>query len=361
RPHAHTVDGGAALDILHALVDHFVRVLDGVPEPRDAHVIAGGIDHRTEVVEVRRQLLDALADVGVVFVERGVAEDVGGNEYPQRPELTARLAQETGDGRQPRFLVVWPRVLRGAQLAVGREADIVELDLVEPLAGRFLRDGDVVAPDLLAERVDPGELLVVDPGPAGARVDDGEVGPAVGENVVFEGHDAADGVDAARFQIGHEAVEVLEGAGALGADRQRQRHLGTVDDPAAVALHVDHDRVQFGPSGQVEDAAADAPVTDAEIRQVRRLDDLRLHDQLDCVAGRRQLHLREAGLLHHHGCVARMTLDGEPSFGVRQVLDATDDDRYALERAVVGVKDLTSDRFRPGDARRLGGTLDRPP
>src|SRR5262245_38007754 len=54
-----------------------------------------------------------------------------------------------------------------------------------------------------------------------------------------------------------------------------------------------------------------------------------------------------------------MALDHEPSFGVRQVLDATDGARHALDRAVVRVKDLTSDRFRPGDARSLGGALDR--
>src|SRR5262245_175879 len=53
-----------------------------------------------------------------------------------------------------------------------------------------------------------------------------------------------------------------------------------------------------------------------------------------------------------------MALDREPSFGVGQVLDAADDNGHALERAVVRVKNLTTDRFRPGDARRLRSALD---
>jgi hypothetical protein len=207
--------------------------------------------------------------------------------------------------------------------------------------------------------IDPGQLLVVDPRLARARVDDGQLGTAVGEDVVLEGHDARDRVDAARLEIGHQGVEVLERAGTLRSHRERLRHLGTVEDPAPVALHVDHDRVDLGARGQVEHAAADLLVADAEVGEVRGLDHLRLHDDLDRVAGGREDYLREAGPLDEQRRVGRVTLDGELALGVRPMLDAADDDRGALEWRAVCVKDLTTDHLWPGDARRLGRALDR--
>src|SRR5262249_60359585 len=97
-----------------------------------------------------RQLLDALADVGVVVVERGVAKDVRRDVDAQRTELAPSHAEEAGDGGEPGLLVDGPRILRGAELAVGREAYVVELDLGESAAGRLARDGDGVLPDPLA-------------------------------------------------------------------------------------------------------------------------------------------------------------------------------------------------------------------
>src|SRR6266478_9027123 len=54
-----------------------------------------------------------------------------------------------------------------------------------------------------------------------------------------------------------------------------------------------------------------------------------------------------------------MPFDGEPSLGVRTVLDATDDNRGSLERSAALVKDLTTDHLWPGRARRLGRARDR--
>ena len=102
------------------------------------------------------------------------------------------------------------RVGGGGQPAVGREAHVVELHLVEALGDRFPGDRDEVVPDLLAKRIDPGELLVVDPGLAGARVDDREIRSMVGQDVVLEGDDARDGVDAALAERPEHAVEVLD-------------------------------------------------------------------------------------------------------------------------------------------------------
>src|SRR5687768_15845481 len=73
RPHLHLRVRRPLLDEPHALAHDLERVPHRVAEPRDADVVAGGIDHRADVVEVWRQLLDPLADVGVVLVERDVA------------------------------------------------------------------------------------------------------------------------------------------------------------------------------------------------------------------------------------------------------------------------------------------------
>src|SRR5207245_9954737 len=113
--------------------------------------------------------------------------------------------------------VVWPGVTGGAKLAVGREPDVVKLDLVETVPGRLLRDRDVVGPDLFPERVDPGEVLAVDPGLARAPVDDRQVGPAGGEDVVLERDDAGDVGFAARRGVRHESVYVAAGGVTLGA------------------------------------------------------------------------------------------------------------------------------------------------
>src|SRR5262249_51759868 len=69
--------------------------------------------------------------------------------------------------------------------------------------------------------------------------------------------------------------------------------------------------------------------------------------------------LRVARTLDEQNAVRRMALDGELALGVRPVLDAADDDRRALERRTVLVKDLTTDHLWPGQPRRLGRALDR--
>src|SRR5262249_57517254 len=110
-------------------------------------------EHGGEVVEGRGEVFDALADVRVVFVEGGVAEDVGGDVDPERSELAPGPAEEARDGGETRVLVDGTRILGGAELAVGRESHVVELDLVEPLPGPFAPHCDLVLPYLLPPAV----------------------------------------------------------------------------------------------------------------------------------------------------------------------------------------------------------------
>src|SRR5262249_21444178 len=235
---------------LDALVDDLVRVQDRIPEPGNPDVVARRVHHRADVIEVRRQLFDTLSDIGIVLVEGRVPEDVGSDEDAEGPELPAGPTKKARDRRQPRVLIVGPRVPGRRQAAVGGAADVVELDLVEALAGGFLGDGDVVGPHFFAERIDPGELLVVDPRLARARVRDGELGAVIGEHVVLERDDASDRVYAASLEVGDEAGEVLHVDRTL-TRRPPRLDLRSIRNPPAVALDVDHDGVELRARDQI--------------------------------------------------------------------------------------------------------------
>ena len=85
----------------------------------------------------------------------------------------ARLAREDG----------------ALDVAVGREADVVELDLVEAGAGGDLCDRDVVVPDPTVVRIRPAEPGRVRPDRA-VRAPDRQVRPSVRESRVLEDDDA---------------------------------------------------------------------------------------------------------------------------------------------------------------------------
>src|SRR5262245_33166117 len=86
----------------------------------------------------------------------GEPEDVGRDADSERVQPGDGVAQESSD-RLAHRLRVAARVADGREVAVAREPDVVELDLVE--AG--LRDGDgdvdVVAPGRTRVRVQPAE------------------------------------------------------------------------------------------------------------------------------------------------------------------------------------------------------------
>jgi hypothetical protein len=67
RAGAHTPDG---------FEDDLVRMRDGIRVSGDTAVVARGARNRAQVVDERREILDPLADIGVVRVEGRVAEDV---------------------------------------------------------------------------------------------------------------------------------------------------------------------------------------------------------------------------------------------------------------------------------------------
>ena len=78
-------------------------------------------------------------------------------------ERRACVRQERGDGPKAVVLRVGLRVPGGTQRAVRREAQVVELDLVEPLARGLGPHRDRVRPRLLLEGIEPRQPLGVEP------------------------------------------------------------------------------------------------------------------------------------------------------------------------------------------------------
>src|SRR4029450_10188933 len=82
--------------------------------------------------------------------------------------------------------------------------------------------------------------------------DNGEVGSGGGADVVLEGHDPGDGVDALRLPAGELLVEGLDDDRPLGARGGRGLNRGAIGDQPAIALDVDDYRVELGARHQVE-------------------------------------------------------------------------------------------------------------
>ena len=128
------------------------------------------------------------------------------------------------------------------EVAVGREPNVVEHDLVEAGIGSGLRNRRAVVPDAAVVGVDPAE-------PGRRRPDasvtalDGEVGTLAGEVRILEADDPADHVDALPMGERDERFRVVEEP--RRADGVRQRHVrGREADLAALVLDVELDRVE---------------------------------------------------------------------------------------------------------------------
>ncbi len=143
-------------------------------------------------------------------------------------------------------------------VAVGGEADVVELDLVEagPRNGR--RDRDVVVPDPAVVGIQPAEPAACVPDRA-VGVLQRELRPALGDDGILEGDDPPDQVEAGRVHLPSGAPRVEVGLRRSRRTRERRRALDEAD-LAVLVLHVELDRVQAGaPQRHVlRELAADA-------------------------------------------------------------------------------------------------------
>ena len=133
------------------------------------------------------------------------------------------------------------RVADLREVAVAREAHVVELDLVEAELRRLGGDVDVVLPDALVVGVRPPEPGAVEPARA-VRAADRQLGRARREDGILEGDDAADQIEARGMDLGDGALGVV--VGLRGADLLRERNVDREADLAVLVLDVELDRVE---------------------------------------------------------------------------------------------------------------------
>ena len=132
----------------------------GSCEPELARAEQRRIGHRVHRVEIRRHPPGDLADAEVT--RRRQPEDSGGDTNAVRVEPAIRIAQEGRDRLALAERAAVP-VGRSIDIPVGREANVVEHDLVESRPGRRSGDVDVVLPDAPVVRVRPPEAGRVPP------------------------------------------------------------------------------------------------------------------------------------------------------------------------------------------------------
>ena len=166
-----------------------------------------------------------------------------GQPRPAPPSVAAdwsrsgRIARSSSPSAPAAF-----RGRRPTRSAVAREADVVELDLVEAGAHRRLRDVEVVVPDPLVVGIRPPEAGVVDPNAASGRPDR-EVRPLLGQDRVLEADDTADEVDPLLVEARGYLLGVVVAHRRSDPPGER-RSEGVESDFAVLVLDVELDRVQ---------------------------------------------------------------------------------------------------------------------
>ena len=184
-----------------------------------------------------------LADAEIVGYPRRVAEDIDTQLDAERLQRGLGALEQPRDGRQAIFFGVGQGELGDADVAVGGEADVVVLNLIEAHPRRLDRQRNVVIPHRLVVRVDPPHLLRVAPDLPGVGVDHRPLRVGLRQQVVLADRDAGDGVDAAILEPLEKRGRVLDHRLAVGADLLRSRHLRGEGELAAVPLEVHDDRI----------------------------------------------------------------------------------------------------------------------
>ena len=184
------------------------------------------------------------------------------------PPRTFALAslEEAGDRLDLHGLRHLAPEVHRAQVTIGRETDIVELDLVEAEPDQLHGEVDVRRPHFLAEGIDPGDPIHIVPGPAGRGIGDGEVRPGLGQRRVLEDNLAGDGVDVVGVQGVEDGRHVVVGDDRAGLVEE----LDPGVDVDALFLDIDDEGVQLGAVDQVEEAVEIVPVVHGRV-EVDRL------------------------------------------------------------------------------------------
>ena len=151
-----------------------------------------------------------------------------------------------------------------AELAVGREVDVVELDLVEALRHGLLGDGDGVS-QTSSRKGSTQASFSLSIRACRCACQDGPIGTVLGEHVV-EGDDARDGVDIARLEEARPFKSLMITAPC--ARLEGERHRGAVWNEAAVAFGVDDDGIELRARHEIEHPLADHLISHAVVGQM---------------------------------------------------------------------------------------------
>jgi hypothetical protein len=133
------------------------------------------------------------------------------------------------------------RVADLREVAVAREAHVVELDLVEAELRRLGGDVDVVLPDSFVVGVRPPEPGAVHPARA-IRAADRQLGGARREDGILEGDHTPDQIEARGVDLRDDPLSVV--VGPRGSDLLRERNVDREPDLAVLVLDVELDRVE---------------------------------------------------------------------------------------------------------------------
>src|SRR5438876_3614811 len=226
-------------EIAERIGDRGARVRVRVRDAVLAGTVVGGIDHRVDRVDEAGQPTWKLTDAEVAG--RRQPEDVGRYARTEWMQPLRRVPEEERDGPAHR-LRMSPGVADLRDVAVTREADVVELDLVEPRFGCSRADPDGVAPDATVVRVRRPEGGVVDPERAVGAADR-ERRLARRENRILERDDATDQVDARRVHLPSDEPRVVVALRGSNLPRERDACRGEAD-LAVLVLDVDLERVE---------------------------------------------------------------------------------------------------------------------
>jgi hypothetical protein len=211
------------------------------------------VDHGQRDIDHVDERLPQLTDADVAAERRRDTEHVRRRAHRQIGQLLTSVGQKTSNGIDSE-LALAPLEHRARHIRLGSvgKPDVVPLDLREAHLGDFAGDGDVVLPDITRERIEPDDVLAVDPdAPRGVLYS--IPGSAGREDGVLHHRDPRDRVDPFRFQAIEQGREIPDSSFAIGPDLQGQRDGRVMADVSRDILDIDDKRIDLGLAHDLED------------------------------------------------------------------------------------------------------------
>ncbi len=227
----------------HGRVHRLIRHAVGARYPAKVRgEVVRRVHHGEDVVHRARDGFPLLPNPDILGFVHGQAEYVRRNGGTQRVDSPLGLGKEA------------PNRVRTASFRLGvdlgrktlvrlREADVVELDLLETGAGGLFGDLEIVFPHGRLPGAHPGVARLVLPN-ASVRPFDRPLGLGLGQDRVLEDDDARDGVNSVRVQRVRQRPEIPDGDLSGTGELLSQRNLRPVMNPL-LRFHVHHEGVDL--------------------------------------------------------------------------------------------------------------------